>query len=187
VYGGRGQRPFLSIFLFKKILLGGGEMMNQIIALIISSTFFLLIILLSVPLTFAQFEIWDSVSVSAYGTDVDEFGSYFTFTVVAPPQGSEITNVINMSRVGGENYTFNCSPGDLVAVWGQDVNIMEIMPASEPNHFTIIFEGTAQNVNINNANIPEFPPIFAVPLFMTATFLAIIYRRKRISQTKSAD
>jgi hypothetical protein len=52
---------------------------------------------------------------------------------------------------------------------------------SEPDHFTITFEGEARYVRLNKVDIPEFPPIIIVPLFMTATLLALIYRRKSVS------
>jgi hypothetical protein len=45
--------------------------MNKKTGFLIGSTMFLLIILFNVPLILAQFEIRDSVQVSAYGTNVD--------------------------------------------------------------------------------------------------------------------
>ena len=88
------------------------------IGFIFASSLLLIIALLNVPLIFAQFELWDSVQVSAYGIDVEESTGTFTnfaFTVAAPPQGSEILNVLNVSRVSGENYTRNLMSKDHIS------------------------------------------------------------------------
>lgn len=155
--------------------------MNKKIGVIVVS-FLFTITLINIPLILAQFEIWDSVKVSAYGTNVDSQQTTFnslSFTVVAQPQGSEILNMINASRDNGENAIRNLLPGDVVSILYEDATILDLTAASEPDHFSIIFEGSAQYVQINSANIPEFQPILIVPLFMAITILAIIYRTKR--------
>jgi len=146
------------------------------------STLVLIIAFLIVSLTFAQDE-WDYCTISAYGTFLEEPGEYgFTFITADPPTGSEIPNTIYVVRYSsGENYTNTLSSGDRVQVSILDavVDIMDFTETSEPDHFIITFEGEARYVRLNQVDIPEFPPILIVPLFMTATLLALIYRRKR--------
>jgi hypothetical protein len=115
--------------------------------------------------------------------NVEETFNSISFTVAALPQGLEILNMVNVSRDSGETATRNFLPGDIVSVFYIDAITLNIVETSEPDHFAIIFDGSVQSVNINSEYIPEFPPILAVPLFMTATLLALIYRRKRASQT----
>jgi hypothetical protein len=148
----------------------------------IVSTLLLAVFLLSVPLTFAQY--WNSVKVSAYGTNVIENnlgGASLEFIVVAPPSGSEISNTISGHHIeSNENYTANLSPGDsvLMTFANMVVNSFTLEPASEPDHFIIFFEGQTGWLWVNGNDVPEFPPILIVPLLMTATLLALVYRRK---------
>ncbi|MCJ7614191.1 hypothetical protein MUO71_05445 [Candidatus Bathyarchaeota archaeon] len=160
------------------------------IGFIVASTLFLVIALFNAPLTFAQVGLWDSCQILAYGTNIEEdheVGS-FSFIAAVPPTGSEITNSIAvMDYDSGENYTIILSEGDIVLVIYDTVISMNIEVASEADHYTILFEGSADYVSINSAVIPEFPTILIIPMFMTATLLAIIYRRKRTSQPKTTD
>ena len=162
--------------------------MSKKIVFVVASTLFLVTALVSAPLTFAQ--IFNSVQISAYGTNVieDNLGAgSLEFTVVVPPAGSEIPNSISAHNIAsGENYTMNCSPGDgvMLTFVNLQIDTYTLTAASEPNHFIIFYEGEAGWLQVNGATIPEFSPILIVPMFITATVLAIIYRRKRTSQIK---
>jgi len=159
--------------------------MNKKIGFIVVSTLFLVIALFSAPLTFAQIP-WDYCKVSAYGTNLVEFEGTsnpyrYEFTVAALPSGTEITNTVEvMDYDSGENYTINLSIGNIVRVTYDNVNPISniIVPASESLHYTFDYEGPITSVTVNAIDVPEFPPILIVPLFMTATLLSIIYRRK---------
>lgn len=162
--------------------------MNKKIGFIFASTLFLVIVLSNASLILAQPNIWDYVNLSGYGTLVDEEGEdNFRFIVVTPPAGSEIINTVYVERNSSpvENYTRPLIPGEEIYLTHSRVDVpvvRSITPASEPNHFNIIFEGQARYIQIDAAYIPEFPTILIAPLFMTTTLLAIIYRRKRISK-----
>jgi hypothetical protein len=168
--------------------------MNKKIGFIVVSTLFLVIVLFNASLTLAQPDIWDYVNLSAYGTSVnDESETSFNFIVATPPTGSEITNTIYVERTSGlpvENYTRQLLPGETINLVHSRVDVpivRSVTPASEPDHFNILFEGQARYVQIEGIWIPEFPTILIVPLFMTATLLALIYRRKRTSQNQTTD
>ena len=156
--------------------------MNKKIGFIVVSILLLVTVLFSNPLTFAQDE-WDYCTIYAYGTfsvEPTEYG--FTFITATPPTGSEIPNTVSVVRYfSEENYTNNLLPGDSVqiSVFGVVVDIMDFAQSSEPDHFIITYEGEARYLRLNQENIPEFPPFLIVPMFMTATLLAIIYRKKR--------
>ena len=167
--------------------------MNKKIGFSVVSTLLLVTALMCVPLTFAQGTYWDYAKISAYGTNVDFFETStsntqrIAFTVVTPPSGSEITNMIDvMDTDSGENYTINLSVGQRVEVNYQMANPIHNSqePAEQSEHYIIYYEGSVSGITINAVNIPEFPPILIVPLFMTATLLAILYRRKRTTQIK---
>ncbi len=162
--------------------------MNKKIRFIVASTLFLVTALMCVPLTFAQGTYWDYAKISAYGTNVDFFETSTTnteryaFTVVVPPSGSEITNMIEvMDNDSGENYTINLSVGQRVEVNYQLANPIHNTQelAEQSEHYIIYYEGPVSGITINAINIPEFPPILILPLFMTATLLALVYRRKK--------
>ncbi len=166
--------------------------MNKKIGFVVAFTLFLVVALFNVPLTFAQH--WDDCKVSAYGTYLIEMKvgkiSWFEFKVVSPPAGSEITNtiyVINYSIF--ETYTKNLEAGDYVIVRYDDFtpDIIEITTASDGLHYSIYFEGEVGVITINAVFVPEFSPMLIVPMFITATALAIIYRRKRTSQNQTTD
>ena len=165
--------------------------MNKKIGLVVF-TILLGIALFNTPLMFAQSQDWDSCEISAYGTNLvegDPVPEQFGFTVVAPPSGSEITNTIYvLNEDTGENYTKTLSPGDLVnVVYLDTIPSLSINPASEPNHWIISYDGEVSNLTVDGSYIPEFSPILIVPMFMAATILAIVYRRKRTSQTKTTE
>ena len=151
---------------------------------IIVCTMFLVIIFSSMPLILAQEQIWETCQISAYGTEIEEDleVKHFKFTTATPPSGSEIPNTIYiMDNDSGENYTVTLEAGDVVSVIYEDANVIEINVAPEQARYTIEFDGSVSFVSINSINIPEFPIIFIVPMFIAATLLALIYRRKRLS------
>ena len=148
----------------------------------------LTVALFNAPLTFSQIAI-DYVQVIAYGTDVEQTTTAISFIAATPPAGSEIPNLITMMQYGSdENYTRNLLAGDVVAVIHADRDILNLTTtaASEPNHFTIVFEGGVEWMTVNSAEIPEFPTFIVIPLFIIATLLAIIYE-KRTSHSKLTD
>ena len=156
--------------------------MNKKIGFVVAYTLFLAFALLSVPLTFAQH--WDNCRVSAYGTDIIEkkvgLISWFEFRVAFPPAGSEISNTIYVINYGtSETHTKNLVAGDYVIVRYDNFipDTIEITPASDGVHYLIYFEGEVGITTVNAESVPEFPPILIVPLFMTATLLALVYRR----------
>jgi len=166
--------------------------MNKKIGLIVSMILFLVIALFSSPLTFAQSAGWAEVQISAYGTNLvegDPVPETFSFTVVVPPSGSEITNTVYvLNEDTGENYTKTLAPGDIVVASyiGMSPQV-SIINAAEPDHYIISYDGEATGVSINSTYIPEFSPILIVPMFIAATLLAIFYRRKRTSQNQPID
>ena len=154
------------------------------IGLIVACTMFLVIVLFNVPSIFAQERNWESCRISAYGTEVEEEFevSLIRFTVVLPPTGSEITNTIEvMDSVTRENITITLSDGDRVSINYEDVIYQNIEVASEANHYTISYEGGATFISVNSTEIPEFASIVIIPMFMIATLIALVYRRKRSS------
>jgi hypothetical protein len=159
----------------------GGEKMKKKIGLIIVSALFLVIISLSATLTFAQ--RWQSVTISAYGTDVvegDPVPEIFSF-IVAEPTPAVTNTIIAINNDTGENFFVDLEVGDVVQVGylgGLDVTIKNILAAPTPGEFIIQYEGQASSVTINAAQIPEFPPILIIPMFTAATLLAIIYERR---------
>ena len=164
--------------------------MNKKVLFCIISTLFLFIALFSAPLSFAQ-RHWDYCEVLAYATNADLFQTgdiiYIEFYVAAPPAGSEITNTIYVINYDtGENYTKNLGVGDFVNVrWDGFVpESYTIEPATDSVHSTIYFEGEVYNVALNYTDIPEFSPILIVPMFITASLLTLIYRKKRTSQNQ---
>ena len=152
---------------------------------IIFSILLLAINWLNVQLAFAQIH-WDYCKVSAYGNNFDDFqtsglSERFQFSVVAPPSGSDISNTVEvMNYETSENYTKNLSVGDIVLIRYDNINPINltIESASEPLHHVFYYEGEVYRVRINYDDVPEFPPFLIAPLFMTATLLAILYRRK---------
>ena len=130
--------------------------------------------------------LWDYCMVSACGNDLDEhyeFGvNRYEFTVVEVLPGSEANNTIYVANYdSGENFTKNLSNGEKVFVrWDSYTPIRnDIIPAEESGHYTFFFEGTAM-VLINSVDIPEFPTFLVIPMFITASLLAIFYRKKQI-------
>lgn len=140
-------------------------------------------------MTYAQVNYWDYCRISAYGTNLDDFSSStvnterYQITIVAPPQGSEITNTITVTNYDTEeNYTQNLSEGDVLLVDYQNLVPIRnrVDPASESNYFIIDYEGEVGGVTINTIQIPEFPLIIVGPLFVIATLIALVYRKKWI-------
>ena len=163
--------------------------MNKKVILIVFTTLFLVIAIFSTPLTFAQLRHWDYCKVSAYGTNFSEEEIdtivRFYFNAISPPAGSEITNTIYVINYDtGENYTKNLEVGDYVVVRYDDYSPLVYEMTPDVNGVTIRFEGEVFNTGLNNTPIPEFSPILIVPMFITATLLALAYRRKRTSQNR---
>jgi hypothetical protein len=161
----------------------------------IASLFILVTAFMSIPITLAQTE-WDYCKISAYGTGLDDYSTStsnqdrLAFTVVEPPSGSNITNTVEVKdNASGENYTINLAVGERVYIDYQYRIVTENYqtPTSDPDILVIFYEGEVAQVTINNIDVPEFPIILIVPLFMAATLMAIVYRRKNISQTKTAN
>jgi len=150
---------------------------------------FLVIVILTAPLAFAQPLLWDVVIVLAYGTNLEDSGNSFSFVVVALPTGSQLTNTIYVEHTNIENYTTNLILGDRLSVnyIDGDVTSMDFEVASEPDHFEIRYSGESRSVQLNSSYIPEFSSILVIPMFITVTLLALVYRRIRTSQTKSTD
>ena len=145
------------------------------------------IIFSSMASVFAQSQIWESCIIYAYGTDVDDEAEagILRFTAATPPTGSDIPNTIYvMDDDTGENYTITLADGDSVSMNYQFPEYKEIDVAAEADHYTIYYQGTATYVSVNSTAIPEFSSILIVPLFLIATVLAIVYRKKRISSKK---
>jgi hypothetical protein len=169
--------------------------MNKKIGLIVGSTIFLVITLFTAPIAFAQQVHWDYCKVSAYGTGVleEDIAGIIrvTFNVAAPPSGSNITNTYEVMELGtGLNYTDQLTIGEEVRIrFDNPISPIKytIDYDTNPIYCTIYYEGEVTTLRINGIHIPEFPTILAVPLFMTATLLALIYRRKRSSQTKTTE
>ena len=158
--------------------------MNVKIGLSVACTMFIVIVLFNVPSMFAQERTWDSCQISAYGTDIEEEFevNLLRFTAVVPPTGSEITNSIEVMDLGtGENVTINLSDGDRVSLIYEDVIYQNVEVAPEANHYTITYDGGANFISVNSVEIPEFASIVIIPMFMIATLIALVYRRKRSS------
>ena len=158
--------------------------MNVKIGLSVVCTIFLVIVLFNVPSMFAQERTWESCKISAYGTEVEEEFevNLIRFTAVVPPTGSEITNTIEvMDSVTRENITITLSEGDRVSINYEDVIYQNVEVAPEEDHYTITYEGGATFISVNSTEIPEFSSIVIIPMFMIATLIALVYRRKRSS------
>ena len=157
--------------------------MKHNIRITVVCTLVLFITLVNTPLAFAQ--IFDSVQISAYGRNlvIDNLGvGTLEFFVAVPPAGLGITNSISARRISnGENCYVDLLPGDevLLTYANMQVDNVSIVESSEPDYFIIYYEGEAGWLWVNATEIPEFSTIFLVPLFMTVTLFAIIYRRKR--------
>jgi hypothetical protein len=146
--------------------------MNKKIGVVVASTLFLIVVL-STPLAFAQ--PWQSceMNVQVETVTVSESVGYFSFYAIPPRP--DIPNTITVTG-GGETYTRDLVPGDLVIVHGFLASNLQ----TSSDHLT--YQGPADSVEINSAEIPEFPSFLILPLFMIATLLAaIVLRRKRTS------
>jgi hypothetical protein len=149
----------------------------------VSSIFIIIFVLLNIPLILGQNPAW-YCQVSAYGTNVleNEFAGSVNFDVVTPPSGSNISNtIIAQDLNSGENYTINLSPDEnvLINFSFQVVESYDLIAASEPDNYYITYVGEAIWLQVNGTEVPEFPPILIVPMFIAVTLLAILYRRKR--------
>lgn len=159
--------------------------MKRKIVFMIASSCFLLIVLFNLPLTFAQTvpTPLDYVKVSAYGVELEEdfpnVGS-FVFTVANLPPGSEILNSIEVSH-SGENSTINLSQGDRVSLIysGRDVISISLLPATEPDHFVILYEGQTLSLQINADYIPEFPSFLLMFLALIGIGVAGTFYKKK--------
>ena len=169
--------------------------MNKKIGLLFFCTLFLVTALVCVPLTLAQIR-WDYCKVDAYGTNLNDYSDSttnterFSFTVATPPAGSEITNTIEVrNNDGSGNFTETLEFGQTILVdyLNSVPSRNNVDPAAESNYFIIDYEGEVSSVTINSVDIPEFSTILIVPMFIAATLLAMVYRRKRTSQNQTTD
>ena len=164
--------------------------MNKKIGFSVAATLFIVAAMICVPLTSAQVKSWDYCKLSAYGDRLNDYAESssnterFEFYVAVPPSGSNITNTLEvMNYETGENYTLNLTDGNVVYLEHQYRNPiqMSLNQASEADHYIIFYEGEVAAVTVNRIDIPEFSSILIIPLFITATLLAIFYRRKKTS------
>lgn len=153
------------------------------------STFLIGLAFMSFSIVLAPTE-WDTCIISAY-TVAASFDDYststsnqdrFEFTVANPPEGSNITNTLFVMDSGsGENYTINLEEGQRIYVnyqtWNPSVNTQT--PAEDSDYLNILYDGGVLEVQINRVDVPEFSPILIAPMFVIATLLAIIYRRRQ--------
>lgn len=144
--------------------------MNKKIGFVVASTLFLIVVL-SAPLAFAQ--PWQSCELNCQGETISVATGYFSFYAVPPRP--DIPNTVTVTG-GGNTYTWELVPGDLVIVYGY----VETSLQTSSDHIT--YQGPADSATINAVEIPEFPSFLILPLFMMATLLAAIgLRRKRTS------
>lgn len=165
--------------------------MDKKISIISVFTIFLITISITIPVTLAQEEYWNYCKISAYVTNLDDYSSSSTntfryqFTIAEPPAGSNITNTLEVRNDdSGVNYTRDLSIGDVVYFNYANLNPTKnhVNAAEESNYYIIDYEGEVLDLEVNNVLIPEFSPILVSPLFMMATILAIIYRRKKLNK-----
>ena len=163
--------------------------MNRKTKFIFISTLCICTLLFNASLTFGQ-RSWNYCKIDAYGTNLNNYSDSSTnqeryeFTVASPPAGSDISNTIEVADFGtGENFTETLSPGQVVYFNYQYTNFeINNVTAAESGFWTIEYLGDITEITINNVDIPEFSSIIILPLFITVTLLAIIYKRKRTSQ-----
>jgi hypothetical protein len=150
-------------------------------------TLLLIFLSICVPLTLAQVDYWGYSKISAYATNVNDYSTSsvntyrYEFTIADPPTGSNLTNTIEVRNDDtGENYSINLSIGDVVYLDYEGLNPTEISvnPTSDPDYYTVIYEGEVLDLQVNSILIPEFPPVLIAPIFMMITLLVIIYRKK---------
>ena len=164
--------------------------MNNKKKVIFASILILAMIPLVVSYTFAQQIYWPSCKISAYGNNVDFYETSSTnqmryqFTVRAPPDGSDITNTIEVENENTEeHYVETLSPGDVVYVnyLGYSPTVNTFVPGEEQGYYIFTYDGEVAEVQINSIQIPEFSSIILVPMFIIVTLLAVIYSKKRSS------
>jgi hypothetical protein len=152
-------------------------------------------IIFSTSLTSAQ-SGWNYCKIDAYGTNLNDYSDSSTnseryeFTVATPPSGSEITNTIEVSDFSsGENFTETLTPGQVVYYnyQGSVPSTNRVTAASEAGFWILEYEGDITDITIDNTAIPEFSSIIILPLFITVTLLAIIYRRKHTLQKQNTE
>ena len=159
--------------------------MSIILSLIVA------VALSSFSLTFAAYNYygWESVKVSAYGTDLvenDPNPEMFSFVVATPPQGSEISNLISatLSESFGWETNRTLSPGDFVSIDYLNKSIVDLnlTASSEPGYFIINYEGDANSVIINTSQIPEFPSWTILPILIGTIFTILYFRKKLVKK-----
>jgi len=144
--------------------------MNKKIGFVVASTLFLIVVL-STTLAFGQ--PWQTCELNCIGETITTATGYFSF-YAAPPR-PDTPNTVTVTG-GGHTYTWELVPGDLVIVYGYVATSLQ----TSSDHVT--YQGPADSVTVNTAEIPEFPSFLILPLFMIATLLAaIVLRRKRTS------
>ena len=119
-----------------------------------------------------------------YETEIDETINQSITQVY--PWGSRQTNLLLYSYnfSSGEDY----SALNLGFYWDQEIGILtELSLEAEMEQNGTLIDGSVSLIltESNQQNIPEFPTIILVPLFIFVTLLAIIYE-KRTSRNKIA-
>ena len=156
--------------------------MNKKIGIMIASTLFFVITLFNAPLTFAQDSGYACiVDVKCTNLVTDETNGFFSFTVSTPDTGT-FNRILAVNMSTAEEHVRNVTLGDTVVVSYSFFYATDLDYSTESG--ILRYTGPADSVTINATEIPEFPPILIVPMFITATLLAIVYRRKRTSQNK---
>ena len=144
-------------------------------------------VLLGLPLTFAAYNYtgWESVKVSAYGTNLvenDPNPEMFSFMVATPPQGSEISNLISATLSDSFGWETNRTllPGDFVSIdySNRSVVVLNLTSSSEPGYFIINYEGDANSIIINTSQIPEFSSWTILPIVLVSSLAVIVVRNK---------
>ena len=150
--------------------------MNKKIGIIIASTLFLVIALFNAPLTFAQDGYACIIDVKCTNLVTDETNGFFSFTVSTPDTGT-YNRILAVNMSTAEEHVRNVTLGDTVVVSYSFFYVTDL--DYSPESGILKYSGPADSVTINATEIPEFPPAIIIPVFMTATLLAIIYRKKR--------
>jgi len=154
--------------------------MNKKIGIIIASTLFLVITLFNAPLTFAQDSGYACiVDVKCTNLVTDETNGFFSFTVSTQDIGTN-NRIVAINMSSGAEHVRNVTLGDTVVVSYSFFYATDLDYSTESG--ILRYTGPADSVTINATEIPEFPPAIIIPVFMTATLLAIIYRKKRATR-----
>ena len=108
---------------------------------------------------------------------MDEANGFFSFTVAE--QNPSVTNtIIVVNQVSGESHEANLTLGDTVVVSYTELLATDPVYSPEVSGF-LNYQGPADSVTINAAEIPEFPSWTI--MVVAITFIAIaglVYKKK---------